>query len=476
MNHFSVTSAALLISAVAFWGLSVTALGQAPSHSFAIRDVRVFDGVDIHDRTTVLVMDGLIQSVSNDPVPAGFDVVEGSGQTLLPGLIDAHTHYWGSLLQQALSFGVTTMLNMSGPPAGDLRREQASGQGTDRADLFSADRMASPSTGGRLNALRARILTGLSGPFGLSVIASSEQADAFVADRVAEGSDYIKLGYSTAGDHVDGETLPMLRTIIEATHRGGKLAVVHALEQRAATEAIQAGADGLVHIFGDELPDPAFARLVAERSAFVVATLGVYFAPNNPWGQLQHASAAVGQLRSQGVPILAGSDGFPFMLHHELELLVMAGLTPREALVAATSASALSFGLEDRGRVAPGYRADLLLVRGNPTVDILATRDIIQVWKLGVPAAPIDGSCDVGLLVAWAGGGLLDVDPACADLAEELVPDLGESSLGGRIRLTLHSLVEAHFQVVFLSVSLGVVGAGWAGWFWLRRHRSARLR
>ena len=78
------------------------------------------------------------------------------------------------------------------------------------------------------------------------------------------------------------------------------------------------------------------------------------------------------------------------ILHHELELLVEAGLTPHEALVAATSATAQSFGLEDRGRVAPGYRADLVLVRGNPIADILATRDIAYVWKLGVPAAPID--------------------------------------------------------------------------------------
>jgi len=68
-----------------------------------------------------------------------------------------------------------------------------------------------------------------------------------------------------------------------------------------------------------------------------------------------------------------------------MELLVRAGLTPPEALAAATSVPATCFRLDDRGRIAPGKRADLLLVEGDPTVDIKATRRIAGVWKLGVP-------------------------------------------------------------------------------------------
>jgi imidazolonepropionase-like amidohydrolase len=89
------------------------------------------------------------------------------------------------------------------------------------------------------------------------------------------------------------------------------------------------------------------------------------------------------------VEILAGSDApnpgtaHGASLHHELELLVRAGLTPIEALRAATSAPARRFGLADRGRIAPGQRADLLLVAGDPTADILATRAIERIWKNG---------------------------------------------------------------------------------------------
>ena len=94
-------------------------------------------------------------------------------------------------------------------------------------------------------------------------------------------------------------------------------------------------------------------------------------------------------LADRGVPILAGSDpparGRPYgaSMHRELELMVQAGLSPTAALRAATSVPARIFGLDDRGRIAPGLRADLLLVDGDPTADILATRSIVAIWKQG---------------------------------------------------------------------------------------------
>jgi len=106
--------------------------------------------------------------------------------------------------------------------------------------------------------------------------------------------------------------------------------------------------------------------------------------------KLAHAQAAVGALRRAGVPILAGTDApapglaHGLSLHRELELLVLSGLTPLAALASATSEPARAFGFHDRGRIAEGLRADLLLVNGDPTVDIRATRDIVGIWKLGV--------------------------------------------------------------------------------------------
>ena len=114
-----------------------------------------------------------------------------------------------------------------------------------------------------------------------------------------------------------------------------------------------------------------------------------------PQGKLKDAFDGVIELHRAGIDILAGcdvSEPIPILgglahgasLHHELQLLVAAGLKPIEALRSATSIPARRFGLKDRGRVAPGLKADLLLVEGDPTMNISDTLSILGVWRSGV--------------------------------------------------------------------------------------------
>jgi hypothetical protein len=171
-------------------------------------------------------------------------------------------------------------------------------------------------------------------------------------------------------------------------------------------------------------PDAGFGKYVAEHHAFIVPTLTVvesaggvqsgasltddarlkpflngdekralrssFPKKGNLRDDLANATATVGQLKAAKVTILAGTDApnpgttHGASIHRELELLVKGGLTPTEALAAATASPARVFQLKDRGRVAAGLRADLVLVNGDPTTDILATRDIVTVWKGGV--------------------------------------------------------------------------------------------
>ncbi|MHC5012554.1 MAG: amidohydrolase family protein, partial [Planctomycetota bacterium] len=405
---------------------------SAPSYAqaTAFRDVRLFDGTGVHERTTVVVSDGRIVTVSPDSeIPTGAMVVDGRGHTLLPGLIDAHGHFGGfaPTLEQALIFGVTTSLDMWADPeqVAERRAEQRSTGVHGRSDVFSAGTLVTAP--GSRHARMLRIPATITAP---------EQAERFVSDRVAEGSDFIKIVYDAYGadpnwtdtTSVRGSSpsidRPTLAAVIDAAHARDRLAVVHVLNLRSARDALEAGADGLVHVFVDEPADPDFAALAAERGLFVVPTLVIaapsperselldeplitdYVAPGRltplrQWRlaiwdareaerRVQRAAATVRTLHGQGVPILAGTDPpnpgstYGVSIHEELVRLVGAGLTPTEALVAATSAPARAFGLTDRGRVAPGLRADLVLVRGDPTMDIRSSRAIAGVWKLGV--------------------------------------------------------------------------------------------
>jgi imidazolonepropionase-like amidohydrolase len=391
--------------------------GTAPAALFVIRGARVFDGDRLLPGASVLVREGRIAAVGTQvATPPGAEEIDGAGGTLLPGLIDAHAHARGHALREQLVFGVTTVLDMATDPvwAAAMRREQNAGQGRDRADLFSAGTLVTAPYGHGTE--HADIPT----------ITSAAEAQTVVDSRIAEGSDYIKIVYDDG--RIFGHPRPTidrktLRALVAAAHARGRLAVVHIGSLDEARDALEAGADGLAHLTPDGIVDDGFVALARERRAFVVPTVSVAeseceiasgatlvtdarvapflspFSESNLRESFhpRHARplavawllASVARLQAAGVPILAGSDApnpgtaHGASLHRELELLVRAGLSPLAALRAATSLPADAFALRDRGRIAPGLRADLVLVNGDPTQDVLATRAIAAIWKLG---------------------------------------------------------------------------------------------
>jgi imidazolonepropionase-like amidohydrolase len=391
----------------------------SPSEAtFVIRGARVFDGERVLSGADVWIESGRIKAVGPHlQTSPNVREIDAHGDTLLPGLIDAHTHTWGDALKQALLFGVTTELDMFSDPKfdADVRSKEAAGQNHDAADLRSSGTLVTVEKG-----------HGTEYGIKIPVLASPAEAQSFVDARLAEGSDYIKIIYDNGSAY--GLTLPTLTkeelaAVVAAAHKRHKLAVVHIGSQAGARDAIEAGADALVHIFEDEPPAADFSKFAKDHHTFVVATLSVNESvsgkasgaslatdarlspyidsasvtnlqksfPFGPASKVNFANAlsAVTALHKAGVPVLAGTDApnpgtaHGVSIHREMQLLVQAGLTPSEALSAATSIPARAFGLIDRGRIAPGLRADLLLVKGDPTQDIAATRDIVSIWKTG---------------------------------------------------------------------------------------------
>ncbi|MDB4966994.1 MAG: amidohydrolase family protein [Myxococcales bacterium] len=408
-------SSRTLLLALAFG--CVTASSTALAAPLLFRNVRIFDGTTVR-QGDVLVDKGLIRAVGRRLSAGGATVIDGTGKTLLPGFIDSHTHaYEDKALVQALVFGVTTELDMFGDPARNrtLRDKETRNEATGQADLRSAGILATAPKG-----------HGTEYGIAIPTLSKPDEAAAFVADRVKDGSDYIKIVLDDGkwfGRPIPTLDAATVAALVKAAHEQHKLAVVHIGSQAEARAAVEAGADGLVHIFVDSAPAADFASFVAAHHAFVAPTLTVEsnlcegadrasltrdpgiapflddrdlsqlarsFPRKLPAANCTNALDTVKQLAAAHVPILAGTDALNpgvvhgVSLHREMELLVQAGLTPTDALAAATSTPAARFGLSDRGRIAAGLRADLVLVEGDPTADIRRTRAITGVWKRGV--------------------------------------------------------------------------------------------
>jgi imidazolonepropionase-like amidohydrolase len=404
---------------------------------------RVFDGTTDLGEKTVIISDGLIESIG-DQVPAHAHVIEAPEATLLPGLIDAHVHTDSSGLRMALTFGVTTELEMQG--ANTARDRDHITQDDTLADVRSAGFGLTPP-GGHPEELFPKDFNpqrggGRGGPGGRppgrervdpivrAKVTTPQEAVDVVGQLARAGSDYIK--FMVDDGSVEGHPgLPMLdqETLnagVAEAHRLGMLTVAHALTIEATQMSIDAGIDGLAHLFMDRPHTPQIIEAIAQSGAFVVAcvvldasmmgitgsaladdprvaaklsaewdsTLRSSF-NHYPQGRLEDVLATVRALEAAGVDLLIGTDvsqPLPFLgglahgasVHHELQYFVEAGLTPTVALSAATAVTARRFGLTDRGTIAVGQRADLLLVDGDPTTTISDTLNIRDVWRRGI--------------------------------------------------------------------------------------------
>ena len=392
-----------------------------PEVDFAIVGAKVFDGEAFRPVQDVWVEGGRIRRFGPDlDLPADLARVDGRGRTLVPGLIDGHVHTFGGTLNDAVRFGVTTVLDQFTDPqfAASKRAVRDTLDQGNEADLFSAGMLATAAAGHGTQ-------------FGTPVepVDGPDDAPAWVRARKAEGSDWIKI------IHEDGSTFGMdiatldrdtIAALIAAAHDEGLRAVVHVSTLEHALEAVELGADGLVHVWSDALIDEAQAARIADAGVFVVPTLSVTAslrgesmaaelveaAGDTPLSFMQRQTLAnrfsggdsetapttddvamenVRRLRGAGVRLIAGTDApnpgtaSGLSMHGELRLLLRAGLSAAEALSAATATGVEVFGIDDRGRIGEGRIADLVLVDGDLESDLSLSTRLVAVWKDGYP-------------------------------------------------------------------------------------------
>lgn len=351
-------------------------------HSLAIRNVHVFTGTGFTPLTTVFI-DGEYVTAERLDTPE----VDGKGGFLIPGLIDAHLHMRSSDgLDQLAKFGVTSAIDLGCWPTSLVQtlKEYSARPGV--AQLRSVGLVATAP-----NSLHQKMFPDMPKS---AILSSSSQAEHFVAERVAEGADYIKIIADIPGP--DQETI---NAIVNCARVHGKLSIIHATKSKIFDMALQAAPDVITHLPLDAALAGSVIEQLLEKKIVCIPTLTMARALTSmkkvPGMNYENSHESVTRLVAAGVSVLAGTDAndhspagvaFGESLHDELANFVAAGMSPLAALRSATIESAEYFGFHS-GVIEPGKPADLVLLGKNPLEDIKATRDIRAVWCRGIQVA-----------------------------------------------------------------------------------------
>ncbi len=417
-----------VVAALLLGGATLPAEEPVPA-TFLLRPAGVFDGVDgqVHAGWQVLVRGDRIVAVGAAlAVPAGAQIVDLAGDTLMPGMIEGHGHLFLHPYDEA-SWDDQVLHE---PLALRTARAVASARATLRAGFTSERDLGTEGAGyadvglkaaidqgivegPRLHvATRAIVALGAYGPKGFEPgvaipqgaeeVSGAEQMVAAVRRQIAAGADWVKLyaDYRWRAGEDSRATLNLdeIRAAVAAAHDAGRPVAVHAATAEGMRRAIAAGVDTIEHGYGGT---PAVFASMAAKGIALCPTLAAADASARyrGWTGSEPAPAAVRAARDSfrlaraaGVPICMGGDVGVYAHGtnaREMVLMAAAGMPAAEVLIAATSGNARWLRVGDRlGTVKPGMIADLVAVAGDPSRDIAAVRTVRFVMKNGGIVVP----------------------------------------------------------------------------------------